>query len=51
MLQDGGWTALHFAASNGHLDVVKYLCWKGGKEMIMAMTTVSGPDDPEQHTW
>jgi hypothetical protein len=47
MLQSGKWTALHFAASYFHLDVVKYLCWKGGRELIMAEDKVSGPDDPD----
>jgi hypothetical protein len=54
MLQVDKWTALHFAASYFHLDVVKYLCWKahfwkGGTagELIMAKDEVSGPDDPD----
>ncbi len=34
-------TCLMLACARGHLDVVKYVCEVGGKELVMATDTVS----------
>ncbi len=33
-------TCLHSAAGEGHIEVVKYLCEVGGKELIMQLSEV-----------
>ena len=37
----GGRTCLMSACEGGHLDVVKYVCEIGGKELVMATDEVS----------
>ncbi len=46
-LQNGG-TCLISACEGGHLDVVKYLCEVGSKELVMARNYVSGLDCKHQ---
>jgi hypothetical protein len=45
-LQRGG-TCLMYASSQGHMEVVKYLCEVGGKELLMTMENVS----VRMHLW
>ena len=37
----GGQTCLMWASGSGHLEVVKYLCEVGGKELVMMTCNVS----------
>jgi hypothetical protein len=42
LMQVDGWTALHMAAANGHIDVVKALLAAGPGANVSATTTVRG---------
>ncbi len=39
-VQDG-WSCLHSACQEGHLEVAQYLCERGGKELLMLRNNVS----------
>jgi ankyrin repeat protein len=41
LLVQGGRTALHSAAEEGHVDCVKFLADRGGRELIMATVQVN----------